>query len=136
MVVVERDVEDGNGEHVDGTTVAERGDVVLVLSIARLRPAIADVILQLQPREGRQGHVAVDAVAAALGLEDLAVDGLLAIAKAIVAVQTELGKERWDVLGGGEVETRGARTCVALQGRAADVDAADALRIERVVLRL
>ena len=97
MVVVERDVEDGNGEHVDGTTVGERGDVVLVVGIARLRPAVVDVVLQLQPREGRQGHVAVDAVVAALGLEDLAIDGLLATAKAIAAVQAELGKERWDV---------------------------------------
>ena len=94
---VSEDVEDGNGEHVDGTTVGERGDVVLVVGIARLRPAVVDVVLQLQPREGRQGHVAVDAVVAALGLEDLAIDSLLTTSKAIAAVQAELGKERWDV---------------------------------------
>ena len=136
MIIVQGDVEDRDGEDMHGSAMGERGNIVLALGIARPRPTVVDVVLQLQPREGRQGHVAVDAVVAALGLENLAIDGLLTTSKAIAAIQTELGKERWDVLGGGEVETRGARTRVALQGRAADVDAANTLRIERVVLRL
>ena len=59
---------------------------------------------------------------------------LFATAEAVVAVGTEFGKERGDVLRGGYGEAGGAATGVAEQGRAAHIDAADRLRRERVLL--
>ena len=70
----------------------------------------------------------MNTIAAVLGLNDLAINSLFATSKSIVAIQGELGKERWYILGGGEVETRRARARVALQGRTADVDTTDALQ--------
>lgn len=63
-------------------------------------------------------------------------DGLLAVAETVGGICTEFGEERGEVLRAADVEVGGAATGVALKGTAADIDAADALRVERVALAL
>ena len=95
--------------------------------------------------DGGDGGVAVQGVAVRAGVDDggplltsphRGGNCLFAAAEAVTAVGTELGEERGDVLRGGYGETGGTAAGVAEQGRAADVDAADRLRRERVLLAL
>ena len=86
--------------------------------------------------DGGDGGVAVQGVAVRAGVDDGLAHRLFAAAEAVAAVGTELGKERGDVLCGGDGETGGTAAGVAEQGRAAHVDAADRLRRERVLLAL
>ena len=95
--------------------------------------------------DGGDGGVAVQGVTVRAGVDDggplltsphRGGNCLFAAAEAVAAVSTELGEERGDVLRGGYGETGGAAAGVAEQGRAANIDAADRLRPERVLLAL
>ena len=141
VVVVQGEVEGGDGEYVDGSAVGEGGRNVALLGVAGARPAVADVVAQFEPLDGGDGGIAVEVVAVGANLDDvrspfLGGDGLLAVAKTVVGICAELGEDRGEVLRAADGEAGGAAAGVALQGRAADVDAADALRVERVALAL
>ena len=143
VVVVQGEVEGGDGEDVDGTAVGKGGHGVALVGVTGARPAVADVVPQFEPGDGGDGGVAVQGVAVRAGIDDggplltsphRGGNCLFATAEAVATVGTELGEERGDVLRGGYGETGGAATGVAKQGRIADVDAADRLRRERVLL--
>ena len=63
-------------------------------------------------------------------------NGLFAVAETIRGVCAEFGEDAREVLRAADGEVGGTAAGVALQGTAADVDAADALRVERVALAL
>ena len=134
MVVVQREVEGGDGEYVDGSAMGEGGHGVAFLGVAGARPAVADVVAQFEPLDGGDGGIAVEVVVVRAHLDDVGIYGLLTVAKTIRGIGPELGEERGDVLRDGSGETGGAAAGVAEQGRAAHVDAADRLRRERVLL--
>ncbi len=145
MVVVQGEVEGGDGEYVDGSAMGEGGHGVAFLGVAGARPAVADVVPQFEPGDGGDGGIAVEVVVVRAGVDDggplltsphRGGNCLFATAEAVAAVGPELGKERGDVLRGGYGEAGGAATGVAEQGGAAHVDAVDALRVERVALAL
>ena len=145
MVVVQGEVEGGDGEYVDGAAVGEGGGCVALFGVTRARPPVVDVVPQFEPGDGGDGGIAVQGVAVRAGVDDggplltsphRGGNCLFAAAEAVAAVGTELGEERGDVLRGGDGEAGGAAAGVAEQGRAADVDAADRLRRECVLLAL
>jgi len=59
VVVVQGEVEGGNGENVNGTAVREGGRSIALFGIARLRPPIIDVVPQFEPGDGGDGGVAM-----------------------------------------------------------------------------
>ena len=136
MVIVQGEVEGGDGEDVDGAAVGEGGGCVALFGVTRARPPVVDVVPQFEPGEGRDDDVTVQGVAVRAGIDDGLVHGLFAAAEAVATVGPELGKERGDILRGGYGEAGGAAAGVAEQGGAAHVDAADRLRRERVLLAL
>ena len=141
MVIVQGEVEGGDGENVEGTAVSEGGHGVAFLGIAGARPAVADVVAQFEPLDGGDGGIAVEVVVVRTNLDDVRSpfqggDGLLAVAETIRRICAEFGEDVRDVLRGGYGEAGGAAAGVAEQGGATDVDAADRLRRERVLLAL
>ena len=54
-------------------------------------------------------------------------NGLLTVAKTVGGIRTEFGEERGEVFRAADREIGGAAAGDALQGTAADIDAADAL---------
>ena len=145
MVVVQGEVEGGDGEDVDGAAVGEGGRSVALFGVTRARPPVIDVVPQFEPGNGGDGGVAVQGIAVRAGVDDggplltsphRGGNCLFAAAEAVVAVGTEFGEERGDVLRGSYGEAGGAAAGVAQQGRAAHVDAADRLRRERILLAL
>ena len=59
VVIVQGEVEGGNGEDVDGTAVGEGGGCVALFGVARLRPPVIDVVPQFEPGDGGDGGVAM-----------------------------------------------------------------------------
>ncbi len=59
MVVVQGEVEGGDGEDVNGTTVGEGGRGIALFGITGARPAVADVVPQFEPGDGGDGGVAM-----------------------------------------------------------------------------
>ncbi len=59
VVVVQGEVEGGDGEDVDGTAVGEGGRSVALFGIARARPPVVDVVPQFEPGDGGDGGVAM-----------------------------------------------------------------------------
>ena len=141
MVVVQGEVEGGDGKDVDGSAVGEGGHGVALLGVAGARPTVADVVAQFEPLDGRDGGIAVEVVVVRADLDDVRSpfrggDGLLTVAKAIRGICPEFGENARKVFRAADGEVGGAAAGVALQSRAADVDAVDALRVERVALTL
>ena len=127
MVIVEREVENCNGKHMDGTAVGERSRDVFAISITRLRPTVTNIVAQFEPSDGRNGRIAMNVVVVGAHLDDIGIDSLLTVAETVVGINTELGKERWEVLRAGKGERGRAGTSIAKQSRTADVDAVDVL---------
>ena len=59
MVVIQREVEGGDGEDVDGTAVGEGGGCVALFGVTRARPPVIDVVAQFEPGDGGDGGVAM-----------------------------------------------------------------------------
>ena len=59
VVIVQGEVEGGDGEDVDGTAVGEGGRGVAFIGVARLRPPVIDVVPQFEPGDGGDGGVAM-----------------------------------------------------------------------------
>ena len=79
VVIVQGEVEGGDGEYVDGAAVGEGGRSVAFLGIAGARPAVADVVAQFEPLDGGDGGIAVEVVVVRAHLDD--VSPLLAFPK-------------------------------------------------------
>ena len=58
VVIVQGEVEGGDGEDVDGTAVGEGGGCVALFGVTRARPPIIDVVPQFEPGDGGDGGVA------------------------------------------------------------------------------
>ena len=59
VVIVQREVEGGDGEDVDGTAVGEGGGCVALFGVTRARPPVIDVVPQFEPGDGGDGSVAM-----------------------------------------------------------------------------
>jgi len=132
VVVVQGEVEGGDGEYVDGSAVGEGGRGVALFGVAGACPTVADVVAQFEPGDGGDGGIAVEVVVVGANLDDVGSafrrgNGLLAVAETVGGICAEFGEERGEVLRAADREVGGAAAGVALQGTAADVDATDAL---------
>ncbi len=127
MVVVQREVEGGDGEYVDGSAMGEGGHGVAFLGVAGARPAVADVVAQFEPLDGGDGGIAVEVVVVRAHLDDVGIYGLLAVAETIRRICAEFGEDVRDVLRAADGEIGGAAAGVALQGTTADVYTANTL---------
>ena len=70
--------------------MGEGGYGVSLLGVAGARPAVADVVVQFQPGDGRDGGIAVEVVVAVLYFYDLLIHRLLAVAKTVVGICPEV----------------------------------------------
>ena len=59
VVIVQGEVEGGDGEDVDGAAVGEGGRSVALFGIAGARPPVIDVVAQFEPLDGGDGGVAM-----------------------------------------------------------------------------
>ena len=101
VVIVEREVEVGDGEDMDGAAMGEGGCGVAFFGITGARPAVIDVVPQFEPGDGGDGGVAVQGIAVRAGAHNGLVHGLFVAAETVAAVGSQLGEERGDVLRGG-----------------------------------
>ena len=93
MIVVQGEVEDGDGKHVDGTAVGERRRRVPLIGKARLGTGVADVVAQLEPLDRGDRCLAVDVIAAGAGLDDILIYGLLSTSETVAGPCAEVGVE-------------------------------------------
>ena len=121
---------------MDGSAVGEGGRDVTLFGVAGARPAVADVVAQFEPLDRSDGGIAVEVVAVRANLDDVSAllttaerggNCLFTVAETIRGICAELGEDRGKVLRAADGEVGGAAAGVALQGTAADIDAADAL---------
>jgi len=59
VVIVQGEVEGGDGEDVDGTAVGEGGRGIALFGVTRARPPVVDVVPQFEPGNRGDGGVAM-----------------------------------------------------------------------------
>ena len=108
MVVVQGEVESGDGEYMDGSAMGEGGHSVAFLGIAGARPAVADVVAQFEPLDGGDGGIAVEVVVFGAHLDDVSPlltsprrggNCLFAVAETIRGIRPEFGEDAREVQG-------------------------------------
>ena len=119
MVVIQGEVEGGNGEYVDGSTVGEGGHGITLLGVAGARPSVADVVAQFEPLDGGDGGIAVEVVVVRANLDDVSApfrrgNSLLTVAKTTRGIGTKFGEDAREILRAADGEVGGATTGVAL----------------------